>query len=244
MKSTQKTVLSACAALVLCLAFSSLAAFAAEKKPEEVFFIKGDAWALQSGGEPEGMNGESEGMHWYAVDPENEEAAKGLKRGILLYNANTKAYSFLPTTEEQTRVEQVTFSPNKERMVVACNLNRFTSGLFVYDVATRKLEKSFWGHSSVWFVDDVRFVFTLTEQTVERPETAGMWATSAAIYEPANDTGYVVLKAASATESFTVTDANKDGITITATSVKAAKDWEDVEKQQDTEITIDIPAAG
>ena len=245
MNFPKRTVLLTCAVLVFCFSFPALAA---EKKPEDVFVVKDGEWVLQAGGEPEGAGGASpdEGMWWYAVDPENDPAARGLERGILLYDAAAEkgSYSFLPTTEEQTRVEQVFFGPDKKRMVVACNLNRFASGLSVYDLATLELEKSFWGRSDVWFVDDIRFAFTLIEQTVGRPETAGMWATSAALYEPADDTGYVILKEASATESFEVTGADESGITITVTSVKSEKDWEDFDKQQDSDITVEIPAAG
>lgn len=247
MRVFKRIALLACAIAVLCLAFSPLAAQA--KSPEDVFIVKDGDWMLKSGGEPEGASGASieEGMCWYAVDPESEDAAKGLQRGILLYDANAekgKAYSFLPTTEEQTRVEQVFFSPDKKLMVVVCNLNRFASGLYVYDAKSLQLEKSFWGQSDGWFVDDARFAFTLVEQEIERPEQAGMWATSAALYEPAADTGYIVLKGASATENFAVTGADKNKIAITVTSVKSEKDWEDIDNQQDSEITVDVPAAG
>ena len=242
---------------LLTVAFAAIAltgtSFAAEaKNPEEVFIFNGEDWVLHSGAETEGERGAvvaAEGVWWYAVNPETEAAAKGLERGILLYDANAesgKAYTFLPTTEEQARVELVMFSPDKKRMVVRCNLNRFASGLYVYVVATLELENSFWNRGDIWFVSNVRFVFTLVDTKVKRPETAAMWATSAAIYEIADKKGYVVLKGASATESFTVTGVDQDQnlVNILVTSVKSAKDWEDIEKQQESETTVEVPAAG
>jgi hypothetical protein len=219
-------------------------AFAA--KPEDVFVVNDEDWVLKSGGEPEGAYGGTLelGMYWYAVDPDTEEAAKGLKRGVLLYDAEGEKYSFLPTEEEQTRVENVTFSPDKKRMVLSANINRFSSGLWVYDVKTLKLEKEFWGYSDVFFIDDVRFAFTLVDEKIERPQEAGMWGTSAALYDPAEEKGYILLKGATAKENFSVMGADNSGITINVTSVKSEKDWEDIDKQNDSEITVEVPAAG
>jgi hypothetical protein len=237
--------------LVLFLAVAVVASAMAPafaKIPEDVFAVKDGDWVLKSGGEPEGTWGASlQNMYWYAVDPENDAAAKSLERGILLYDAGAKKYSFLPTEEEQTRVENITFSPDKKRMVLACNVNRFASGLWVYEVESLKLEKSFWGYSDVFFVDDLRFAFTLIDQKAERPEAAGMWGLSAALYDPATGEGYVILKGATKTENFTVMGfANESGdkINVSATSVKSEKDWEDTDKQTDTEITVEVPAAG
>jgi hypothetical protein len=169
-----------------------------------------------------------------------------LERGILIYDADAKKYSFLPTEEEQTRVEGVTFSPDKKRFVLACNVNRFATGLWVYETETLKLEKSFWGYSDVFFVDDTRFAFTLIDQKAERPEAAGMWGLSAAIYDPSYDEGYVILKGATAKENFTVMgfDEGAREINVNVTSVKSEKDWDDIEKQNYSDITVEIPAAG
>ncbi|MDR1481889.1 MAG: hypothetical protein LBI74_04625 [Synergistaceae bacterium] len=228
-------------AVVFCFAAKGYAA-----SPEKVFVVDGENWVLKSGGEPEGSCGASleQGMYWYAVDPDSDEAAKGLRRGVLLYDAEGEKYSFLPTDEEQIRVENVTFSPDKKRMVLSANINRFASGLWVYDVETLELERAFWGYSDVFFVDDVRFAFTLVDEKTERPQQAGMWGISAALYEPAEEKGYVVLKGATAKENFSVTGAGESEITVNVTSVKSEKDWEDIEKWNDSEITLEVPAAG
>jgi hypothetical protein len=228
-------------AAVFCFAAKGYAA-----SPEEVFAVDSEDWVLKSGGEPEGNYGASVelGLYWYAVDPDSEEAAKGLERGILLYDAEKKKYSFLPTDEEQTRVENVWFSPDKKRMVLSANINRYASEIRVYEVETFKPEKAFWGYSEVYFVDDVRFAFTLVDENIDRPQEAGMWGTSAAIYEPAEEKGYVVLKGATAKENFSVLGADENGIIINATSVDSEKDWEDTDKHKDSEITLEVPPAG
>jgi hypothetical protein len=240
-----KRLFSAVCIFAAVFCFANLA-FAAS--PEDVFVVdeENQDWVLKSGGEAEPPYGASleENMYWYSVDPENNEAAKGLERGILIYDADAKKYSFLPTAEEQTRVESVSFSPDKKRMILACNANRFATGLWVYEVETLELEKSFWGYSDVFFADNVRFAFTLIEEKAERPEAAGMWGLSAALYDPTYDEGYVILKGATAKENFTVMGFDENKININVTSVKTEEDWEDIEKHEDSDITVEVPAAG
>jgi hypothetical protein len=74
---------------------------------------------------------------------------------------------------------------------------------------------------------------------------AGLWGPSAALYDPSDDDGCVILKRATAKESFTVTGmTDENEMTINVTSVKSEKDWEDPDKQQDAEIVVAVPAAG
>jgi len=233
------------------ITFSAVFSQAAEaKNAEDVFAVseKESDWALKSGGEAEGPRGVSieQNMYWYAVDPENDPAAEGLERGVLIYDGDGKKYFFLPTAEEQTRVENVFFSPDKQRMVLCCSVNRFATGLWVYEVETLKLEKSFWGYSDLFFIDDVRFAFTLIDEKIERPEAAGMWGVSAALYDPATEEGYVILKGATGKENFIVMGPGEkeNEISIIVTSVDSEKGWEDVEKHKESEITVEVPAAG
>ena len=221
----------------------------AAAKPEDVFAFDSEAqdWVLKSGGEAEGTprGGQvDEGLWFYVVNPDADDAAKGLNSGILLYNAKARKYSFLPLDEEHIGVENVSFSPDKKRIVVVSRMSRFFAGISVYDGETFKLEKTFNGYSDVWFVDDVRFAFTLIEENIQRPEEAGLWGTSVALYDPDDAKGYVVLKRATATESFTVMGVSETGITVNVTLVKSEKDWKDIEKQQDSEITVKVPAVG
>ncbi len=126
-------------AVLAAIAFAAVFSQAAEaKNAEDVFAVseKESDWALKSGGEAEGPRGVSieQNMYWYAVDPENDPEAEGLERGVLIYDGDADKYFFLPTAEEQTRVENVFFSPDKQRMVLCCSVNRFATGLWVYEV--------------------------------------------------------------------------------------------------------------
>jgi len=73
-----------------------------------------------------------------------------------------------------------------------------------------------------------------------------MWGVSAALYDPATDEGYVILKGATGKESFTVMGPGEkeNEISIIVTSVDSEKGWEDVEKHKESEITVEVPAAG
>jgi transcriptional regulator NrdR family protein len=56
------------------------------------------------------------------------------------------------------------------------------------------------------------------------------------------DEGYVILKGATAKENFTVMGFDENKINVT--SVKTEKDWKDIEKHEDSDITVELPAAG
>jgi hypothetical protein len=248
MKLSRVAASTICAIAVFCL--MALSSSAQAQKPEEVFVVKDGDWVVKkTGEEPDGPRGAGleEGMWWMVVGPEFQEQAKNLAPGLLLFDKNApagKQYSFLPLKEDQLAVESVSFSPTRTRMVVALKVNRALSDLYVYDVKTLKLEHSFLGYSDIWFVDDVRFVFTAFDQKIERPFDAGMFGTCAAIYEPAEKQGYVILKAATAKENFAVMGLADGKIEVTVTTVKSEKDWEDFDKQQESTIVVEVPAAG
>jgi hypothetical protein len=247
-KTLKKITLRAITILAVLAAAAS--AFAAAK-PEDVFTLKDKTWYARSGGdekESEHTSGGQPdlGLWWHAVDPETQEEAKGLDVGVLIYSEKTKKYTFISLSEEARAVQNVTFSPDGERCVAGSMLSRFAGLLSVFELAPVKPLGAFWGYSDIWWLDGVRFAFTLIDQKVERPEQAGMWGTSAAIFDPSYDEGYVILKGATATESFTITGTNEDGteLTLSVTSVESAKDWEDVDKWKDSETTAEVPAAG
>lgn len=246
MKSFKLFILSLCVlSMGLCLAGTAFASM----KPDDVFVVREQGWILKkSGGEAEGVSGGNAdtGFWFYVVNPENNDAAKGLESGVLLYNQNAEKYSFLPLSQEEANyVEGAIFSPGGESVVLAIRMGRFGSLLWVYDIATFKKQNEFRGYSDIFFVDGVRFAFTLLDEKVQRPEEAGMWGTSASLYDPADSKGYVVLNGATAKESFIVMGlAGDDKLTVSVTSVKAEKDWKDTNKWEESEITIDLPSAG
>jgi hypothetical protein len=234
--------------LLLCAVIAAvcLAGEARAKSPEEVFTVSDGEWALVSGGEPDGSSGGSPalGLYWYVENPETDEAAKGFERGALLYDGGAKKYSFLPLREEQMFVDDISFSPDKKTLVVASRMSRNSSSLAVYDLASLALKHELLGWSEIYFVDGARFAFTSVDTGVERPMEAGIWGTSAAIYAPGTDKGYVVLKSASAKEDFSVTGADENGIVINAVSVDSENDWKDTAKWKEAEITVEVPPAG
>ena len=208
----------------------------------------GPGWVLKSGGAPEGTNqgvNPVSGLAYYVVNPDDDAAAKDLKPGILLYSVSAKKYSFLPLSQEESAVvESVISSSDGKMMVVSLRMSRFGSMIRVYDAETLENKHEFMGYSDFFFIDNVRFAFTLMDEKVERPEAAGLWGTSAALYDPSYDEGYAVLKAATAKESFSVTYADENEVSVSVTSVKSEKDWEDSDKWQDSETKVKVPAAG
>ena len=237
--------------LLCCLfaaAFCLAPAAAGAARPEDVFAVENEDWALKSGGVPEGACGgfPEQGLYWYGVTPGTDKAAEGLTPGILLYDAEAKKYSFLPGDEEEiVRIDNVCFSPDRKTMVVSFSMNRFSSMLTVYDIGTLAPQASFLGFGDVFFVDGRRFAFTLVEDGIERPEQAGLWGSSAALFAPDTDDSRVILKEASAKEDFTVMGVDAEGgkIFINVESVESEEDWEDVDKWHETEITADVPPA-
>jgi hypothetical protein len=255
MKHTKKLILTILCVFLLAAAMVLAANSAFAARPEDVFVFDREAqdWSLKRGDEPEGTSGgdNDSGFWFYVVNPDGDTAAKGLEPGILLYDTKSDKYSFLPFEGEDaeliTGVQNVNFSPDGRRAVVSIHMSRFFSQLTVYETETLQIENTFeMAYGDVFFIDDVRFAFTLIDNDIERPEEAGMWGTSAAIYEPADDDkGYVILRKATAKENFTVTGlTDENEIAINVTSVKSEKDWEDPDKQQDAEIVVEVPGAG
>jgi hypothetical protein len=223
-----------------------LAGEARAKSPEDVFTVRDGEWALVSGGEPDGSCGGSPalGLYWYAVNPETDGAAKGLERGALLYDGGAGKYSFLPLREEQMFVDDIFFSPDRKTLVVASRMSRNSSSLAVYDLASLAPRHELLGWSEIYFADGARFAFTRVDTGVERSMEAGIWGTSAAIYAPGTEKGFVVLKGASAKENFFVTGADENGIVINTVSVESEDDWNDTDKWKEGEITVEVPPAG
>jgi hypothetical protein len=231
--------------LVLVSASSGLAA-----KPEDVFVVEDGEWQVKRGGkqtEAEGPSGSQPdlGFHWIAVNPDAQEEAKDLERGVLLYSEGAEKYSFIPLREEEMGIiDDVSFSSDGKRAVVASRVGRFVSLLMLYDVEKLSRVEQFEGYSDSWWIDPHRFAFTMIEKGVELPESAGLWGTSAAVYDP--DNGAIILKKTTSKEKFSVSGLNEAGdeITISVTSVESEKDWEDVDKWQESEIAVAVPAAG
>jgi hypothetical protein len=91
--------------------------------------------------------------------------------------------------------------------------------------------------------------FTLADQEVQRPEEAGLFASTAALFCPPQgvsrvDDGLVIVKKATKTESYEVAGVSEDGteLILNVISVKSEKDWKDPDKWQESDLKVKIPA--
>jgi hypothetical protein len=206
------------------------------------------------------------------VNPDEREEAKGLKAGILLYVRDTEEYqspyAFLLLSEEAVQVDGVSFNPSGcENAAVISRGGRFAELLSLYDLESLYMEydggplesyKSFLARNDAVFwvhTDETEntsslsgLAFTLADEDVQRPEEAGLFASTAAIFYPSqsvewvND-GLVVLKRATKKESYVVSDMSDDGteLTLSVTSVKSEKDWKDTDRWKESEIKVKVP---
>ncbi|MDR2352014.1 MAG: hypothetical protein LBF22_02425 [Deltaproteobacteria bacterium] len=213
------------------------------KKPEDVFTVKDESWVLKSGEEATGLSGANQDgtMFWYAVSPEDDDAAKGMKPGVLIYDIYLKKYTFLPLEPVKVFVDNVYFSSNKKMAVVASRMSRYESLLSVFDFETQALRHTISGYSEIYLVNNNRFVFTLLNSKLERPSEAGLWGKSVAIYDPKAEKGYDIIKEATTLESFEVMSVEGDKITINVTYVPSEKDWDDFDKQKETQLVVKVP---
>jgi hypothetical protein len=212
--------------------------------PEDTIAYNGEEWVYTSGSEGEILQGRSEesGIAWCSVDPAPGMETQGLKPGALVYDETAKQTFFLHLGPEEVFIESIDLTKDRKLAVVTSKLSRYLSQINVFDYGTLALLHTFPGYTANSLLDGPRFAFTLIEMGMQRPEAAGMWARSAAVYAPGSESGYVVLKQATPTENFEVIGANGDEVTVDRTSVKSEADWEDFEKHQDQEIKVKAPA--
>ena len=223
----------------------------AAARAEDVFVFEDGKWWAKADGEltepdkDRAYSGEQPdlGFRWILVNPEWQDYAKGLQYGVLLYKEVAGKYSFLPLGEDADGFLDVTFSKDGKRaLMVRHGAVRGFASLLVYDVEKRESVESLdYLTNGGWWLDARRFVFTLADENATRPD--GEFGASVLLYDLAE--GVIVLKQATAKEDFTVTGVSEDGkkISIYVTSVKSEKDWADKEKWQESEITVDVPAA-
>jgi hypothetical protein len=257
--------------------FAASTAKKSAKKPEDVFTFKDGAWRVKSGGklkEFEGASGTGKRkagpVPWCVVNPDAQEEAKGLKAGVLFYvKGGEPSYYFLLLNEDAVQVDDVSFNPHGwDTVAVVSRGGRMAELLSLYNLGDLDMEgvpnpaksdKSFLARSDAVFwvkTKDTKdgpghfgLAFTLADEKVKRPEEAGLFASTAAVYYPPQTVewvngGLVVLKKATKTENYEVSGVSKDGTeaTLTVTSVKSEKDWKDLDKWQESEIKVKVPA--
>ena len=259
---------------VLILTVATFAAFgfaarsfaAAAANPEDVFTFKDGAWYVKSGGKQIGFDGiagtgEQYGktIEWCVVNPDEQEEAKGLKPGVLLYSKSweNSAYAYLLLEDEALDVAGLSFCPEGWYIVVISRLNRFTELLSLYSIEydenPYEIRETFRARTDAvfWTKDadgNLGMAFAMAYRDVRRPEEVGSFAPTAVIFYPppgvklVND-GMVILKKATKNESYEVSGVSGDGteLTLAVISVKSEKDWADVGKWQDSEIKVKVP---
>jgi len=213
---------------------------------------------------------------WCVVNPDefkDDNEAGSLPAGVLLYVKDIEEYGppyvFLSLDEETAWVDGVSFSPMEEDAVVISRGSRFVESLSVYFLApivyavenlgreldryqllTARSDSVFWIRTAETEEQDslTGLAFTLADEEVWRPEEAGLFGATAAIFCPpqsverVND-GLVIVKKATKTTSYEVTGVSGDGkeLILTEISVKSEKDWKDPDKWQESEIKVKIP---
>jgi hypothetical protein len=246
--------------------------------PEDVFTFENGAWRVKSGGKLKkfaGLSGSAKDhggpIEWCVVNPAEQEEARGLKAGVLLYVKHIEEYGppyvFLLLDKEAAQVDGVSLdSPDA---AVISREGRFTKRLSVYFLAPieyageglgRQLEsyKSFPARSgAVFWVRTAEteeqgsltgLAFTLADGDARRPEAAGLFGSTTAVFTPNQGVervngGLVVVKKATKTESYEVTGVSGDGkeLILSVTSVKSEKDWADPGKWRKSKIKVKIP---
>jgi hypothetical protein len=206
----------------------------------------------------------------YDYEDKNNDEARSLPIGVLLYRPDMEdagtPYVFLTLEEETMAVDSVYIGKNN---VAVASRGESVEVLSLFDLEILEME---WdggpleryktllasGDAILWL--DMReadggdspiytgIAFTLADEEVERPEEAGLFGATAAIYCPpqgverVND-GLIILKKATKKENFDVTGVDEDGtqITLTRTFVKSEKDWEDSDKWQEEYVKVKVP---
>ena len=258
-------ILTIAAFATVALSAGSFAAPSAAN-PEDILAFKAGAWSVKSGGKEIKFDGASGSgkqyghtIEWCVVDPSQLEGAEGLKPGILLYSKSLEGspYQYLVLGEEALNVLGVSFRPEGWDITVISGLSRFTQLLALYSIEydenPYEARKSFQLRTdSVFWIEDkdgnLGMAFTMADETVTRPEEAGLFASTAVVYyQPPGDAlpndGLVIVKQATKTESYEVTGVSGGGseLTLAAISVKNENDWTDADKWQESEIKAKLP---
>ncbi len=230
---------------LLCLAATAFAAketYVLEK--ETVYRVAPDG-TRQKIENVDVMPAENVGIFWVAVDPENNEEMKGSEGGIYFFDDKDQPLFFLPY-EDAATVGNIFFSPDGKQMVMDTG-TWVVRDLFLYDFKATEAKATLTGMYDPIWLDPHRFAFTMVESDKEpRPVESDFdgW-TSIVVYDTAVAQIVPVIEATE-TQNYLLTgaDLDKGELKVTETSVKQKADWADLDKQEDKEISVPLPAAG
>jgi len=236
--------------------FFGLAASGAGFEPEKYVVDEGLLFSIDSqgkktqfeGAEVVEVKGDFGTRYWLAGDPNangaNEGLYKGWTSGIYFFGADGKFISCLEY--EDAQMSYVNFSPDGAQFTL-------DTGTYVdrdyklYSFDSLELKKSFYGVSTLEWLDPVRMTFTIIDKDKkERAKDYDIpgWL-SVVVYDTAAE-ALETVAAATETEDFMLESVDQEAgdLVITKISVKSQKDWADEKKRKNEQIRVPIPAAG
>ena len=148
---------------------------------------------------------------------------------------------------EEAAACMMEFSESGEKMLISCGTEiKQDLGYYEIDVPNKKFEKkkSFVSAGHSFWIDPHRFLFTSVDETTGARDKAGdqLWDSVAmydTVFEELN-----ILKEATETKDYFITGYDAGDIDVSEGSVKDKKDWNDPDKIEYKDITVETPAAG
>ncbi|MDR1978391.1 MAG: hypothetical protein LBQ42_06625 [Synergistaceae bacterium] len=241
-----------CAALFVALAAST--AFAAEEtyvlEGETVYRVRDGKKTLIENAEVRSQridSGAGGGIFWFTVDSQASEVMAGSKSGVYFFDDKGKALRFLPYDYAFT-IGDIVFSDDGKQMVLDTG-TWIVRVFFLYDFESLRQKAEFTGMGQVFWLDGNRFAFTMVEPDAEpRPSATDFdgW-TSVVAFDTLDGRNVTIpVMKATETQNYLLTGVNPDKreLQITESSVKDKKDWVDMEKVKDKELSVPYPATG
>ncbi len=185
---------------------------------------------------------------WLLVDPELSEGMKGSKSGIYFFlGEDEKPVAFLPI--EEAGACMLEFSPSGEKLLISRGKEfKQDLGYYVIDIEKKKFDRkaSFVSAGHSFWVDPHRFLFNAVDESKGARDREGelLWD-SVALYDSVENETFILKEATETTDYFiTGYDHDTGVIDVSESIVKDKKDWNDSDKIEYKEITIETPAAG
>lgn len=186
---------------------------------------------------------------WAVIGMETYDTVTEEETGIWFFGTEGEFITFIPLDSEN-EYQDLIWSPAGDRLVLVRGSGmRPDMFLEVYaEGMEKKAEFSGLRGEMAWLEDGMRFVFTQIDDIRENSANPGVpcgWKLSAVLYDSAIEEA-ITLKESTDTKSYSFASVSEDGenITLYETFVQSTKDWGDVEKTREREITVPVPAAG
>lgn len=188
---------------------------------------------------------------WSVVGTRTSEAVQKEETGIFFFDAGGKCVAFIPL-EYEDEYQGLVWSPDGGRLVlVSGSAVRLDVFFTLFTAASKGMEKGpeFSGlRGELAWLDPHRFVLTRIDDMRDTGSSffhVTALRLSAVLYDAAAE-AETVLMGADDTRSYTFLSLTDDGkgIRITELSVPSPKDWDDLEKITERELTLEVPAAG